>query len=200
MGTHNMQYGMDDMSMYTASAGGAAAADQTYVTADDESIYRDVALAASSNPRAVSSNTLPPGTAGKSSLKSALKKAPQPTAGSSAAKPAAAAAASAKAPAKIPVAQRKKREAYTDEIIRTLPLEYRGNDVKQSDIAKHVCMALIAAGNRGVRISDIIKMPDMTQAKINKALIALVAAKHVVKASNNGIVYSLDSSRHPTLP
>lgn len=196
MGTANMQYGMDDMSMYTASAGGAAAADQTYVTADDESIYRDVALAAS-NPRAVSANTLPPGAGKASALKSALKKAPQPTAGSSAAKPA---AASAKAPAKIPIAQRKKREAYTDEIIRTLPLEYRGNDVKQSDIAKHVCMALIAAGNRGIRISDIIKMPDMTQAKINKALIALVAAKHVVKASNNGIVYSLDSSRHPTLP
>ncbi|KAI3482370.1 hypothetical protein L1887_54925 [Cichorium endivia] len=75
-------------------------------------------------------------------------------------------------------------------------------------MAKHVCMALIAAGAKGLRIADIAKNPEMSQAKINKTLIALVAAKHVVKASNNvrfasaasGIVYSLDSSRHPTLP
>lgn len=198
MGTANMQqYGTDDTAMYATSAG-AAAADQTYVTADDESIYRDVALATASIPHAVSSNTLTTSNNKGSSLKSALKKAPQSATTSNAAK--SADASSTKPGAKLTIAQRKKREAYTDEIIRTLPLEYRGNDVKQSDIAKHVCMALIAAGSRGVRISDIIKMPDMTQAKINKALIALVAAKHVVKTSNNGIVYSLDSARHPTLP
>lgn len=28
-------------------------------------------------------------------------------------------------------------------------------------------------------------MPDLPQAKVNKTLIALVAAKHVVKTSNN---------------
>ncbi len=48
------------------------------------------------------------------------------------------------------LAQKKKREAYTDEIIETLPLEYRGggNDPKQNAIAKHVCMALLAAGSK----------------------------------------------------
>ncbi|SPO26285.1 uncharacterized protein UTRI_02561 [Ustilago trichophora] len=166
-----------------------AAADQTYVTTDDESIYRTEAPIAASS-------------AAKPALKSALKK--PSTTSAPANKPAAAAAASTATGAKpkMTLAQKKKREAYTDEIIETLPLEYRGggNDPKQNAIAKHVCMALIAAGSKGLRIAEIVKNPEMSQAKINKTLIALVAAKHVVKMSNNGIVYSLDSVRHPVLP
>ncbi|CBQ72409.1 conserved hypothetical protein [Sporisorium reilianum SRZ2] len=171
------------------------AADQTYVTTDDESIYRNDAPIAAA--------------AAKPVLKSALKKPSNAAAAAGAApakKPAAATAAAASATAaakpKMTLAQKKKREAYTDEIIETLPLEYRGggNDPKQNAIAKHVCMALLAAGGKGLRIAEIVKNPEMSQAKINKTLIALVAAKHVVKTSNNGIVYSLDSGRHPTLP
>ncbi len=168
---------------YLGGGGGGnmnAAADQTYVTTDDESVYHQE----------------PP----KPVLKSALKKpASAPTV---AKKAAAAAPATGAAKPKMTLAQKKKREAYTDEIIETLPLEYRGggNDPKQNTIAKYVCMALLAAGNKGVRIAEIVKNPEMTQAKINKTLIALVAAKHVVKTSNNGIVYSLDSGRHPALP
>ncbi|KAJ1020693.1 hypothetical protein NDA16_004085 [Ustilago loliicola] len=157
---------------------GNAAADQTYVTTDDESIYRSEAPIVAQ--------------AAKSALKSALKK-PSNAATSAAAaakKPAApapAAGAGAGAKPKMTLAQKKKREAYTDEIIETLPLEYRGggNDPKQNAIAKHVCMALLAAGNKGLRIAEIVKNPEMSQAKINKTLIALVAAKHVVKTSNN---------------
>ncbi|KAJ1572104.1 hypothetical protein NDA11_007840 [Ustilago hordei] len=162
---------------------GNTAADQTYVTTDDESIYRSEAPIAA-----------------KPTLKSALKKPSNAavTTAVAAKKP----AAGAGAKPKMTLAQKKKREAYTDEIIETLPLEYRGggNDPKQNAIAKHVCMALVAAGNKGLRIAEIVKNPEMSQAKINKTLIALVAAKHVVKTSNNGIVYSLDSSRHPALP
>ncbi|KAJ1025689.1 hypothetical protein NDA18_004027 [Ustilago nuda] len=162
---------------------GNTAADQTYVTTDDESIYRNEAQIAA-----------------KPTLKSALKKPSNAavTTAAAAKKP----AAGAGAKPKMTLAQKKKREAYTDEIIETLPLEYRGggNDPKQNAIAKHVCMALVAAGNKGLRIAEIVKNPEMSQAKINKTLIALVAAKHVVKTSNNGIVYSLDSSRHPALP
>jgi DASH complex subunit DAM1 len=162
-------------------AGGAgetvnSAADQTYVTTDDESIYRtDAAPIVTANAPAA-----------KPALKSALKK--PATATAAAKKPAApAAAAAAGAKPKMTLAQKKKRQAYTDEIIETLPLEYRGggNDPKQNAMAKHVCMALIAAGAKGLRIADIVKNPEMSQAKINKTLIALVAAKHVVKASNN---------------
>ncbi|CDU25736.1 uncharacterized protein SPSC_05907 [Sporisorium scitamineum] len=169
------------------------AADQTYVTTDDESIYRNEAPIAAP--------------AAKPALKSALKKPSNAAAAGAApakkpATTAAAASTSTAAKPKMTLAQKKKREAYTDEIIETLPLEYRGggNDPKQNAIAKHVCMALLAAGGKGLRIAEIVKNPEMSQAKINKTLIALVAAKHVVKTSNNGIVYSLDSGRHPTLP
>ncbi|KAJ9475113.1 DASH complex subunit DAM1 [Pseudozyma hubeiensis] len=166
------------------------AADQTYVTTDDESMYR---------------NEAPIAAPAKPALKSALKKSSNAAttatsaAGAAAKKAAPSAAAAGAAKPKMTLAQKKKREAYSDEIIETLPLEYRsGNEPKQNAIAKHVCMALLAAGGKGLRIADIVKTPEMSQAKINKTLIALVAAKHVVKES--GGVYSLDSARHPTLP
>ena len=73
--------------------------------------------------------------------------------------------------------------------------------------------------------AELVKPPDMTQTKVNKTLIALVAAKHVTKASNNvsflplpiatlytdaalttlaffrgqGVVYTLDPNRHSSL-
>ncbi|SNX84691.1 uncharacterized protein MEPE_03400 [Melanopsichium pennsylvanicum] len=179
-----------------------ALGDQTYVTTDDESIYRstDVPVVAAASVG---------GASAKSALKSALKKPSNAATATVAATGAVKKQAPTTAPAgaagikpKMTLTQKKKREAYTDEIIETLPLEYRGggNDPKQNAIAKHVCMALIAAGGKGLRISDIVKSPEMTQAKINKTLIALVAAKHVVKTSSNGIVYSLDSNRHAVLP
>lgn len=156
------------------------AADQTYVTTDDESIYRNEApIAAPAKPALKSALKKPSNAAGAAAAAAAAKK-PAPSA-------AAAAGAATGVKPKMTLAQKKKREAYTDEIIETLPLEYRGggNDPKQNSIAKHVCMALIAAGSKGLRIADIVKTPEMSQAKINKTLIALVAAKHVVKTSNN---------------
>ena len=163
------------------------AADQTYVTTDDESIYR---------------NDAPVAAPAKPALKSALKKPSNAAAGAATSaaatkKPASTAATTAAAKPKMTLAQKKKREAYTDEIIETLPLEYRGggNDPKQNAIAKHVCMALIAAGGKGLRIAEIVKNPEMSQAKINKTLIALVAAKHVVKTSNNVSVSSIGAVR-----
>ena len=63
-----------------------------------------------------------------------------------------------------------------------------------------VIMALIAAGPNGTRIADIVKAPELPQVKVNKCLIALTAAKQVTKQSNNGIVYALDTKKHPSLP
>ncbi|PWY99774.1 hypothetical protein BCV70DRAFT_200686 [Testicularia cyperi] len=209
--------GADDMSMYNSStAGGAgAAADQTYVTADDESIYRDppashkpLGASSAGNAGTRSSSAAAAGTGSAApTLKSALKKSSVSGTGTASTSASATKSSAASAPPtaaaarpKVTLAQKKKREAYSDEIIDTLPLEYRGNDPRQTALARHVCMCLIAAGSRGVRIADIVKNPDFSQAKVNKALIALVAAKHVQKTSNNGIVYSLDSGRHPALP
>ncbi|CAO1637371.1 unnamed protein product [Parajaminaea phylloscopi] len=134
---------------------------------------------------------------------------------------------------KITLAQKKRREKYAEEVIETLPLEYRGSDPTANRLARSVIMALIAAAaaplgsstttttttttgssssqaaGGGARIAEIIKSSpgpgggpgsDLPQAKVNKCLIALIAAKQVVKSSNNGIVYSLDPAKHPQLP
>lgn len=61
-------------------------------------------------------------------------------------------------------------------------------------------MALIAAGPHGARMADVVKPPELPQVKVNKCLMALERAKHLVKVSNNGVVYSLDPARHPALP
>ncbi|PWN28501.1 hypothetical protein BDZ90DRAFT_231492 [Jaminaea rosea] len=184
----------------------AALADQTYMTMDDDASFE--ARGPVTTPKKVLSSkpaaTRPAGGASTTSRPAA--KAPTPTisgsrssSGTAATKTAAASSTAAAKP-KITLAQKKKREKYADGVIETLPLEYRGADPTQRRLASGVVMALLAAGTSGARIADIVQPPDMPQAKVNKCLIALVAAKHVVKKSNNGIVYSLDPSRHPTLP
>jgi DASH complex subunit DAM1 len=41
-------------------------------------------------------------------------------------------------------------------------------------------------------VAEIVKMPELPQAKVNKCMIALVAAKQVTKqSSDQGIVYRL---------
>ncbi|WFD32519.1 DASH complex subunit dam1 [Malassezia sp. CBS 17886] len=74
--------------------------------------------------------------------------------------------------------------AVADEIIDTMPLEYRHGDSRA--LLQSVILALIAAADRGVRVADVAKPPDMPAGKVNKALIALLAANHVLRASLNG--------------
>ncbi|KAE8210383.1 hypothetical protein CF327_g5741 [Tilletia walkeri] len=101
----------------------------------------------------------------------------------------------------ITVGQKKQRLKYASEIIETLPLEYRGGrDPKPRKIAETVIMALIAAGQSGVRSAEIASPPDLPQAKVNMTLLALVQAKHALRTSSNGVVFSLDPARHPRLP
>lgn len=214
---------------------GPSAADQTYVTVDE-----DVSFAASKRGGPLSR----PGQASKAPLKSALKQSsssrsstthsrsssatqatvttarsgvhPSSLSGSTskglATTGSKAAETANPAKAKITLAQRKKREKYAEEVIETLPLEYRGSNPAANRLAKSVIMALIAAASSpqgGARIAEIVKSPsglglggssDLPQAKVNKCLIALISAKQVVKASNNGILYSLDPNKHPQLP
>ncbi|EPQ29384.1 uncharacterized protein PFL1_03139 [Pseudozyma flocculosa PF-1] len=194
-GSHPYGHG-SDLSMYggssAAGTGGGGAgmnpADQTYVTADDESVYPEpinVPAHGAQQPL-------------KSALKPALKKGT--TGAATAASGSTAKPATAAAKGKMTLAQKRKREAYSDEIIETLPLEFRGSDPKANSVAKGTIMALIAAGKKGIRAAEIVKSPDMPQAKVNKTLIALVAAKHATKVSNNGVVYMLDPARHSNLP
>lgn len=56
-------------------------------------------------------------------------------------------------------------------------------------------------------MADVAHPPDLPAGKVNKALIALLAANHVVRVSQNvrgpltqGVVYRLNTARHTTLP
>ncbi|CAO1624909.1 unnamed protein product [Jaminaea pallidilutea] len=202
---------------YQAEA--AHQADQTYMTMDEEPSFE-----AKPAPRTVLKSALKkPGTTATTSGATTSKagaaakgvsggpagartngtRVPSSTASNQAKTSAAAAGgggAAATAKPKITLAQRKKREKYADDVVDTLPLEYRGSDPTARRLAHGVVMALIAAGANGAKINDIVKPPDLPQAKVNKCLIALSGAKHVAKRSNNGIVYALDPSRHPSLP
>ncbi|KAK0545728.1 DASH complex subunit dam1 [Tilletia horrida] len=101
----------------------------------------------------------------------------------------------------ITMAQKKQRIKYASDIIDTLPLEYRGGrDPKPRKIAETVILALIAAGPAGVRTAEIASPPDLPQGKVNMTLLALVQAKHAIRTSSNGVVFSLDPTRHPRLP
>ncbi|CAD6885865.1 unnamed protein product [Tilletia controversa] len=106
-----------------------------------------------------------------------------------------------KKPGQITVGQKKQRLKFAADIIETLPLEYRsGRDPKPRKIAETVILALIAAGPSGVRSMEIVSPPDLPQGKVNMTLLALVKAKHALRTSSNGVVFSLDPARHPRLP
>lgn len=152
--------------------------------------------AATSRKAPASTSTAKPG------LKSALKKPATSVAKfKTATTTSTAAAPAAGGVKKITLAQKKKREKYAEEIIETLPLEYRGGDPTNRRLASAVLMALIAAGSKGLRVADIAKAPELPQVKVNKCLIALMAAKQTIKQSaSGGTLYLLDPSKHDALP
>ena len=76
-----------------------------------------------------------------------------------------------------------------DDIIQTMPLEYRGDNSTQRGVLESVIHALAAAGERGVRVADIARPPDLPSGRVNKALLALVAARHATRASDNVRIY-----------
>ena len=122
--------------------------------------------------------------------------------------------ADARAPKRIPLAVKRRREAFADDIIDTMPLEYRNGDAGQRRLLHGVILALLSAGDQGVRgtsstdpVADVAHAPDLPAGKVNKALIALLAANHVVRVSQNvrapliqGVVYRLNTARHTSLP
>ncbi|CAO1635365.1 unnamed protein product [Sympodiomycopsis kandeliae] len=206
---------MRSSSPHVDATAATGAADQTYVTQDDEQSFlarpargRGASTAVrggrgrggttSTRGRAVSGTGTGTSANSAPALKSAMRKPSTTTGATSASKSTTTSPAAAKP--KITLAQKKKREKYAGEVVETLPLEYRGTDPAARRVAESVVMALIAAGSKGAKMADIVKPPELAQVKVNKCLIALTNAKHVVKGSNNGIVYLLDPNRHPQLP
>ncbi|WFD48165.1 DASH complex subunit dam1 [Malassezia furfur] len=57
----------------------------------------------------------------------------------------------ARAPKRIPLAVKRRREAFADDIIDTMPLEYRNGDAEQRRLLHGVILALLSAGDQGVR-------------------------------------------------
>lgn len=166
----------------------AVAADQTYITQDEEPSFER------RGPRAAPSQTAPSTKSGghvvgkapqSTVLKSAMRKPSASTAGTSTSKNPQSTTPAPVAKPKITVAQKKKREKYAGEVVETLPLEYRGSDPTARKLAESVVMALISARDKGAKIGDIVNPPQLPQAKVNKCLIALTNAKHVIKGSNN---------------
>ncbi|WFD04766.1 DASH complex subunit dam1 [Malassezia vespertilionis] len=78
----------------------------------------------------------------------------------------------------------RRRKAFADQVLDTMPLEYR-NGEQQREVVQSVILALLSASGTGLRVADIAKQPVLPAGKVNKALIALLAANHVVRASNN---------------
>ncbi|PKI86024.1 hypothetical protein MVES_000090 [Malassezia vespertilionis] len=85
---------------------------------------------------------------------------------------------------RIPTALQRRRKAFADQVLDTMPLEYR-NGEQQREVVQSVILALLSASGTGLRVADIAKQPVLPAGKVNKALIALLAANHVVRASNN---------------
>lgn len=179
-----------------------APADQTYMTQDDDFDLGQ------RKPTLLSAQQKAPL---KSALKSAMKK-PAPVGATTTrisatsrpgqankASTSAGGASTSAAPQKpkITAAEKKKREAAAEQVIDLLPLDYRGGDPSAKRLAMSVILALIAAGQKGIRINEIVRAPDLPQAKVNKCLIALVGAKQVLRRSDNGVVYHLDPEKNP---
>ena len=175
-------------------------ADQTYMTQDDDI---DLGQRKPTVPSAQQKAPLKP------ALKSAMKKpttvstktaasTSRPGQATKTATSAGASASAAPPKPKITAAERKKREAAAEQVIELLPLDYRGgSNPSAKRLAMSVILALIAAGQKGIRINEIVRAPDLPQAKVNKCLIALVGAKQVLRRSDNGVVYHLDPEKNP---
>ncbi|WFD00312.1 DASH complex subunit dam1 [Malassezia yamatoensis] len=88
-------------------------------------------------------------------------------------------------PKKIPLAIKRRREAFAEQIIDTMPLEYRNGDANQRRLLQHILLALISSQEQGVRVAELAKPPELPAGKVNKALIALHATNHVVRTSQN---------------
>ncbi|OCH85124.1 hypothetical protein OBBRIDRAFT_839194 [Obba rivulosa] len=84
--------------------------------------------------------------------------------------------------------EKKERGLVADKVVSALPLEFRGSD---PNLRRHIEMVIerfLDHPDRGLTITQMIKPPDLTQARANKCLIALVNRKIVQKNNSTGQV------------
>ncbi|KAJ3721918.1 DASH complex subunit Dam1-domain-containing protein [Lentinula raphanica] len=89
---------------------------------------------------------------------------------------------------KLTAKEKKERALELERIITFLPLEFRGNDPTLRRNMEAVIEGIWDAPNQTIKLPDLIKPPDLNQARANKCLIALVNRKVVQKDSSTGTV------------
>ncbi|KAJ7505497.1 hypothetical protein B0H11DRAFT_1708588 [Mycena galericulata] len=89
---------------------------------------------------------------------------------------------------KLTAKEKKERSIEIEKVISCLPLEFRGSDPNLRRNMEGVIEGLLNAPARTVKLTDLISPPDLSQARVNKCLIALVNRKVVQKNSSTGTV------------
>ncbi|KAF7983423.1 hypothetical protein HWV62_12861 [Athelia sp. TMB] len=89
---------------------------------------------------------------------------------------------------KLTAKEKKERDLFIEKTIACLPLEFRGSEPTLRRNMESVIEFLVDSGGRGVRLPELIAPPDLSQARVNKCLIALVNRKIVKKDNTTGTV------------
>ncbi|KAI0083638.1 hypothetical protein BDY19DRAFT_900038 [Irpex rosettiformis] len=84
--------------------------------------------------------------------------------------------------------EKKERAMEIERIVSSLPLEFRGNDPTLRRNIETVIIGFLDREGRGLPILELVKPPDLNQARVNKCLIALVNRKIVRKDNSTGAV------------
>ncbi|KAL4072462.1 hypothetical protein V8B97DRAFT_368794 [Scleroderma yunnanense] len=89
---------------------------------------------------------------------------------------------------KLSAKEKKERSMTIEKLISCLPLEFRGSDANLRRNMESIIEAMMDSEGRGVKLIELIVPPDLTQARVNKCLIALVNRKLVQKDNSTGTV------------
>ncbi|KAJ7811662.1 hypothetical protein B0H14DRAFT_3479538 [Mycena olivaceomarginata] len=89
---------------------------------------------------------------------------------------------------KLSAKEKKERNKEIDKVISCLPLEFRGSDPNLRRNMEAVIASLLSAPAQTAKLTDLISLPDLPQARVNKCLIALVNRKVVQKSNQTGTV------------
>ncbi|KAJ8585150.1 hypothetical protein M405DRAFT_825597 [Rhizopogon salebrosus TDB-379] len=89
---------------------------------------------------------------------------------------------------KLTAKEKKERSLFIEKIVMSLPLEFRGSDPGLRRNMESVIESMMDSDGRGVKLIELVKPPDLNQARVNKCLIALVNRKTVQKDNGTGSV------------
>ncbi|KII87910.1 hypothetical protein PLICRDRAFT_92792 [Plicaturopsis crispa FD-325 SS-3] len=89
---------------------------------------------------------------------------------------------------KLSAKEKKERNIAIENAVSSLPLEFRGNDPNLRRNIEMVIESLMDNAGKGLKLLELVHPPDLTQARVNKCLIALVNRKIVQKENSTGAV------------